>query len=96
MYSKLRPYLLKVLIAHDNGICTPEIVPFSMYGSISNEYIVNCLKTPFIDTFINKITYGIKMPRVGTETMIKLLIPIPPLAEQKQICNMLKKINDNN
>ena len=96
LYSKLRPYLLKVLIAHDNGICTPEIVPFSMYGSISNEYIVNCLKTPFIDTFINKITYGIKMPRVGTETMIKLLIPIPPLAEQKQICNMLKKINDNN
>ena len=34
LYSKLRPYLLKILVAPKDGICTPEIVPFSLYGDI--------------------------------------------------------------
>ena len=34
LYSKLRPYLLKILVAPDDGICTPEIVPFRVYGGI--------------------------------------------------------------
>lgn len=39
LYSKLRPYLLKVLVAPADGICTPEIVPFSLYGNILPEYV---------------------------------------------------------
>ena len=46
LYSKLRPYLLKILIAPDEGICTPEIVPFHLYGDILPEYIVCFLKSP--------------------------------------------------
>ena len=85
LYSKLRPYLLKILVAPDDGICTPEIVPFRVYGGIDPNYIVNYLKSPYVDNLINNITYGVKMPRVGTETMTSLLVPIPPLEEQRRI-----------
>ena len=85
LYSKLRPYLLKILVAPDDGICTPEIVPFRVYGGIDPKYIVNYLKSPYVDNLINSITYGVKMPRVGTETMTSLLVPIPPLEEQRRI-----------
>ena len=85
LYSKLRPYLLKILVAPDDGICTPEIVPFRVYGGIDPNYIVNYLKSPYVDNLINSITYGVKMPRVGTETMTSLLVPIPPLEEQRRI-----------
>lgn len=85
LYSKLRPYLLKILVAPDDGICTPEIVPFRVYGGINPNYIVNYLKSPYVDNLINSITYGVKMPRVGTETMTSLLVPIPPLEEQRRI-----------
>ena len=44
LYSKQRPYLLKILVALDDGICTPEIVPFRVYGGINPNYIVNYLK----------------------------------------------------
>ena len=91
LYSKLRPYLLKILIAPECGICTPEIVPFRMYGEIDTEYIVNFLKSPYVDNLINSITYGVKMPRVGTGTMLSLLVPLPPLYEQKRI---VAKINE--
>ena len=92
LYSKLRPYLLKILVAPDGGICTPEIVPFTVYGGISAEYIVNFLKSPYVDGIVNGETYGMKMPRVGTDTIISLLTPIPPLAEQKRIVEKIEEL----
>ena len=92
LYSKLRPYLLKILVAPADGICTPEIVPFSLFGEIDAEYIVAYLSSPYVDNLINAITYGVKMPRVGTETMVNLLVPLPPLAEQHRIVQSLTGI----
>ena len=89
LYSKLRPYLLKVLIAPESGICTPEIIPFTCYGDICKEYIVYLLKSSYVDAYINSVTYGVKMPRVSTETMISLLVPLPPLSEQKRIVDKI-------
>jgi len=92
LYSKLRPYLKKILVAPDAGICTPELVPFSVYGGIRPDYIANALRAPHVDFVINSVTYGVKMPRVGTETMVNLLIPLPPLTEQKQIVGKIEEL----
>ena len=92
LYSKLRPYLLKILVAPDCGICTPEIVPFKVFGKLNPEYIVAFLKCPYVNAIINAVTYGVKMPRVGTETMADLLVPIPPLSEQKRIVEKLNEV----
>ena len=92
LYSKLRPYLLKILVAPECGICTPEIVPFQVYGGIVSEYIVNFLRSPYVDNLINSITYGVKMPRIGTETMITLFVPIPPIAEQHRIVRRIEEL----
>ena len=92
LYSKLRPYLKKVLVAPDDGVCSPEMVPFAPYCNIDPQYIVYVLTSPHIDYVINSVTYGVKMPRVGTDTMTNLLIPLPPLAEQKRIVAKLEEI----
>ncbi len=92
LYSKLRPYLKKTLVAPYDGICTPELVPFFSFGGINPYYLVAVLKTPYVDYVINSVTYGVKMPRVGTETMINLLIPLPPLTEQKRIVAKIEEL----
>ena len=92
LYSKLRPYLKKVLVAPDNGICSSEMVPFSAYGGVDSQYIVYVLTCPHVDYIINSVTYGVKMPRVGTETMTNLLIPLPPFAEQKRIVAKIEEL----
>lgn len=91
LYSKLRPYLKKILVAPDEGICTPELVPFDTY-LIDENYIAYVLRSPHLDYVINSVTYGVKMPRVGTDTMTNLLIPLPPLAEQKRIVAKIEEL----
>jgi len=64
LYSKLRPYLKKVLVAPDDGICSSEMVPFSPYGDIDSQYLVYVLISPHVDYIINSVTYGVKMPNL--------------------------------
>ena len=63
-----------------------------MFGKLNPEYIVAFLKCPYVNAIINAVTYGVKMPRVGTETMADLLVPIPPLSEQKRIVEKLNEV----
>ena len=93
LYSKLRPYLKKILIAPDDGVCTPELVPFNILGGCNTNYILSVLKSPYVDFFINSVTYGVKMPRVSAETMVNLLIPIPTIKVQNNIAEMIEKVN---
>lgn len=92
LFSKLRPYLQKILIAEESGVCTSELVPFSPYGNIDTFYIVHVLKSPTVDETINISTYGMKMPRVGRDTMLNLLIPLPPKREQERIAQKIETL----
>lgn len=92
LYGKLRPYLLKVLVAPADGVCTSEIIPFSGYGEISSAYIVAYLKSSYADKSINGMTYGMKMPRLGTSQAKNLLLPLPPTMEQQRIVNKIDSL----
>lgn len=93
LYSKLRPYLKKILIAPDNGVCTPELVPFDILGGCNRKYILYVLKSPYVDFLINSVTYGVKMPRVSADTMLNILIPIPSINEQNIIVKIVERLN---
>jgi type I restriction enzyme S subunit len=92
LYSKLRPYLKKVVVADRDGICSSEIIPFRMIANQNAEYYRLLLVSPYVDRLVNAATYGVKMPRVGTDTMINLLLPLPPLAEQKRIVAKIEEL----
>lgn len=92
LYSKLRPYLKKILIAPSSGVCSSEIVPFSAYGCLSNTYVMYFMKSPLVDSIANENSYGVKMPRVSSETICNIPIPLPPLAEQKRIVSKVEEL----
>ena len=90
LYSKLRTYLNKVLIAPSEGYCTTEIMPFDTYGIISNEYICHVLRSPFFLDYTLQCGYGVKMPRLSTTDACNGMIPLPPLNEQIRIVEAIK------
>ena len=85
LYSKLRPYLNKVVIATKDGYCTTEILPLTFYGNIYSPYMQLFIMSPTFLTYVNMISYGVKMPRLGTNDGKNAIIAIPPINEQKRI-----------
>jgi type I restriction enzyme S subunit len=85
LFGKLRPYLNKVLVADTDGVCTTEIIPIRGFGGIAPEYIRLVLKSPLTMKRIDRLMYGMKMPRLGTDDALGLNFPLPPLAEQPRI-----------
>ena len=91
LYSKLRTYLNKVLVAPKGGFCTTEIMPLNTYGGISNKYVCNVLRSPYFLGYTQNCVYGVKMPRLSTTDACKGPIPLPPLAEQQRIVEEIER-----
>ena len=91
LYSKLRPYLNKVIIADENGYCTSEILAFD-FGMILNKYAQIYLMSPYFVNYAMSDAYGVKMPRLGSKQGNNALIPLPPVKEQIRIAEQLANI----
>lgn len=92
LYSKLRPYLDKVIVADEDGVCTTEILPLKLYGNLNPFYVRFTLKRIDFLKYVNSVTKGMKMPRLGTTDGQMALIPLPPLAEQTRIVQKLDEL----
>ena len=95
LYSKLRPYLNKVVIAPKDGFCTSEILPLDFNEILLNRFAQIVLMSSYFLTLVNMVTYGVKMPRLGTGDAKNMLIPIPPLNEQKCIVSKIDELFSN-
>ena len=91
LYSKLRPYLNKVIVADEDGACTTEILAFD-FGHIYNKYAQAYLMSPFFVDYANSDSYGIKMPRLGSKRGNNALFPLPPFKEQQRIVAQIEKL----
>jgi type I restriction enzyme S subunit len=85
LYGKLRPYLDKVLIADSPGVCTTEISPISFFDQIDAGYLRWYLKSPYFIAYADGSTYGMNLPRLGTDSAREALFPFPPQREQSRI-----------
>ena len=85
LYSKLRPYLNKVVLADEDGYCTSEILPLEFERNILPQYARYFLMSQTFLRYANKCSYGVKMPRLGTADGKKAILSVPPVKEQKRI-----------
>lgn len=89
LYGKLRPYLNKVVIADNSGVCSTEIIPLNAEPYIENRYLFYWLKSEIFLDFVNSVSYGVNMPRLGTKDGLAAPFVLAPLAEQKVIADKL-------
>ncbi|MEE3436105.1 MAG: restriction endonuclease subunit S [Treponema sp.] len=92
LYSKLRPYLNKCVIAPKDGYCTSEILPLDFGKFINNRYVQTFLMSPYFVDYTDSLSFGVKMPRLGTEDGKKALVPLPPLEEQEEIVKKVEEL----
>ena len=85
LYSKLRTYLNKVMVANEDGFCTTEIIPITCMSYVLPEYLNHVLRSKYFVDYTIQCGYGVKMPRLSTTDACNGQIPLPPYNEQKHI-----------
>ncbi len=92
LYSKLRPYLNKVLLPDGIGVGTTELVPMLPDAEkLDRKYLAYYLRSEGFLNWVSNQTAGAKMPRVSMKVFWEHEIPLPPLPEQKRIAAILDK-----
>jgi len=90
LYSKLRPYLNKVVLADEDGYCTSEILPLDFASIIVPAYARYYLMSPTFLKYADRCSFGVKMPRLSTSDGKKAVLPIPPIKEQVRIVEAIE------
>jgi type I restriction enzyme S subunit len=90
LYSKLRPYLNKVVVADAPGYATTELValrcdPAKMVPS----FLAHYLRSPEFLGFANTVVAGAKMPRMVMSAFWRYAVPAPSLDDQHRIAAIL-------
>lgn len=94
LYSKLRPYLNKVVVPDRCGYATSELVPLQPVPSkLNREYLAYMLRSDEFVNMINEKVAGAKMPRVSMGDFRNFKVPIPPMELQKQFADFVKQVD---
>lgn len=92
LYSKLRPYLNKVVLPDKKGLATTELVPLLPdQKRLDRKYLAYYLRSKGFVEWVSAQVAGAKMPRVSMQVFWQHEIPLPPLPEQKRIAAILDK-----
>jgi len=92
LYSKLRPYLNKVVLPDAIGMATSELLPLKPNPNfIVREYLVSYLRSESFVNWANGKVSGAKMPRLSSNELWKHPLPIPPIDLQKKFAKFYHK-----
>ena len=92
LYSKLRPYLNKVVHPDEPGIATTELVPLRpLTGVLRPGFLKFYLRSDRFLGFANQVVAGAKMPRMIMDKFWAHEVPIPALREQQRIEEVLEQ-----
>jgi len=94
LYSKLRPYLNKVVCPEEPGIATTELVPLCPHPQLlDRKFLTYFLRSSRFLNFASMFVTGAKMPRVIMAKFWDYEIPLPPPSEQRRIVEILDQAN---
>ncbi len=93
LYSKLRPYLNKVVIPMKKGCATSELLPLSPSELLNRIYLAYLLKNDSFVAFISEKVAGAKMPRVQMEDFRKFPCMLPPLYMQNEFASLIQQLD---
>lgn len=88
LYSKIRPYLAKVVKVDFNGLCSADMYPIN--SDIDRTFLKWWMLTPAFTESTREHQGRSLLPKINAAALAKLAIPVAPLAEQRRIIEVLE------
>lgn len=92
LYSKLRPYLNKVVVPDGPGVGTSELIPLRPRKEVlERDFLAWYLRSPAFLEFSAQNTRGANLPRIAMDALWEHKIPTPPIVEQRRIVSRIRE-----
>lgn len=95
LYSKIRPYLMKVARPDFNGLCSADMYPLAPWpNEITRDYLFHLLLSkPFTDYAIQGSARA-GMPKVNREHLFEFRVWLPSVEKQKKLAAKLDVLHE--
>lgn len=89
IYSKIRPYLMKVYHAQFPALCSADMYPLKPLDGVDGRYVVNVLLGRRFTNFAVGESMRSGIPKVNREALAGYELPVPAHSEQRAIGEVL-------
>ena len=94
VYSKIRPYLVKMWLADRVGLCSADMYPLRVKNDFNNVFLLNILLSNRFTEYVNTLSARTGIPKVNREELGSFYFQVPPLAEQQKIAEILTSVDN--
>lgn len=93
IYSTIRPYLRKAILADFLGLCSADMYPLKPAPWVSGGYILAVILGHRFTRYAESVSVRSGMPTINRSEMADFAIAVPPLPEQHAIASVLADID---
>jgi type I restriction enzyme S subunit len=94
VYSKIRPYLKKAILADFDGLCSADMYPLKPVENVSAGFIFASILAHHFSKYAEAVSVRSGMPKINREELAAYAIALPPtIAEQEAVATILSDMD---
>ncbi len=90
VYSKIRPYLSKLIIAEFDGLCSADMYPIK--ANIEQRFLFYYMLSQIFLQYVTTAGERSVLPKVNQKGLNNIPVPVPPLKEQQEIVKRVESL----
>jgi len=93
VYSKIRPYLKKAILADFDGLCSADMYPLTPVGDVIGGFMLPILLAHRFTKYAESVSVRSGMPKINRAELADFVVALPPKSEQRAIAEVLSDVD---
>lgn len=94
LYSKIRPYLRKAVLANFDGLCSADVYPLRPRQDVHPSYLLALILSEPFSAFAESVSMRSGFPKINRNELAEYRAAVPPLTEQARIAEVLDTLDE--
>lgn len=94
VYSKIRPYLRKAILAEFQGLCSADMYPLRPLQNVTSGFLHMLILGEHFSRFAEAVSERSGFPKINRQEMSEYLLVLPELSEQLRIEGVFSTLAD--